>query len=185
LDSHWTINPFRPLIGKVIFRTAVFIEKENEVTTIIECNADLVRPNRLLGESTPKSAIEHLLHSPVEACSEYSGPVIRADYHAFFSALHAAFFDHRPFVLSPDMIWLLIAQGFANHVNENAEEMRSHFVSHQGKKKLTVRRDDFFKGSLENPWENVFDEFSSHIRGGDRKDQPRVNRFKVLYDGSN
>lgn len=42
--------------------------------------------------------------------------------------------------------------------------MRSHFVSHEGKKKLEVRRDDFIKGSLENPWESVFDEFSTHIR---------------------
>lgn len=151
------------------------------MTTIIECNTDLVRPNRLLQESTPKSAIEHLLHSPVEACSEYSGPVIRADYHAFFSALHAAFFDHRPFVLSPDMIWLLIAQGFANHVNENAEEMRSHFVSHQGKKQLTVRRDYFFKGSPENPWENVFDEFSTHIRGeiGETNHELIVSQFST------
>ena len=71
---------------------------------------------------------------------------------------------HRPIVLSPDMIWLLIAQGFAIHVNEHAEEMRNHFVSHEGKKKLVVRRDGFIKGSLENPWENVFDEFSTHIR---------------------
>ena len=42
--------------------------------------------------------------------------------------------------------------------------MRNHFVSHEGKKKIVVRRDDFFKGSLENPWEIVFDEFSTHIR---------------------
>jgi hypothetical protein len=159
----------------------VFIEKENEMTTIIECNRDLVRPKRLLRESTPKSAIEHLINRPVEACSEYSGSVIRADYHAFFSALHAAFVDHRPIVLSPDMIWLLIAQGFANHVNEHAEEMRSHFVSHEGKKTLVVIRDDFNKGSLENPWENVFDEFSTHIRReiGDTNHELIVSQFST------
>ena len=134
------------------------------MTTIIECNPDLRKPNRLLKETTPKSAIEHLLGCPVEACSEYTGRVIPTDYHAFMAALHAAFVDHRPFVLSPDMVWLLIAQGFANHVNEHSEKMRGHFVSHEGQKTLTVIRNDFIKGSLENPWHNVFDEFSTHIR---------------------
>ena len=151
------------------------------MTTIIECNPDLVRPKRLLEESTPKSAIEQLLYTRVEACSEYAGTVIGAEYHAFFSALQAAFVGHRPIVLSPDMIWLLIAQGFAIHVNEHAEEMRNHFVSHEGKKKLVVRRDGFIKGSLENPWENVFDEFSTHIRReiGDTNHELIVSQFST------
>jgi hypothetical protein len=37
-------------------------------------------------------------------------------------------------------------------------------VSHEGKETLVVRRDEFFKGSLENPWGDVFDEFSAQIR---------------------
>lgn len=134
------------------------------MVTIIECAPDLDKPTNLLQESNPKLAIEHLLNSPVEACSEFAGSVVSCSYHALMAALHAAFVDHRPFVLSPDMIWLLIVQGFANHVNQNSEEMRSHFVSHEGKKELRVIRDDFIKGSLENPWENVFDEFSTHIK---------------------
>ena len=88
---------------------------------------------------------------------------------------------HRPIVLSPDMIWLLIAQGFAIHVNEHAEEMRSHFVSHEGKKKIVVIRHEFIKGSLENPWENVFDEFSTHIRReiGDTNHELIVSQFST------
>lgn len=78
-------------------------------------------------------------------------------------------------------MWLLIAQGFAIHVNEHAEEMRNHFVSHEGKKKLVVRRDSFIKGSLENPWENVFDEFSTHIRReiGDTNHELIVSQFST------
>jgi hypothetical protein len=131
---------------------------------VIECDPDLSKPEWLLEESTPKAAAERILHSRVEACSEVAGSVLATDHHAFMAALHTAFVDHRPFVLSPDMIWLLIAQGFANHVSAHANEMRGHFVSHEGRKSLVVRRDDFIKGSPENPWENVFAEFSSHIR---------------------
>src|SRR5262249_25707188 len=72
--------------------------------------------------------------------------------------------QHRPLCLSPDMIWLLICQGVAHHVNVHAEALRSRFVQHQGKERIVVRRDDFIKGSPENPWGEVIDEFSQRVR---------------------
>jgi Domain of unknown function (DUF4419) len=102
----------------------------------------------------------------IEACSRYHGRLV-ADvvFHPLVAALHLAFRDHRPVCLSPDMIWLLIAQGVANHVNANAEELRPRFVRHQGKARLVVRRDDFVKGSPENPWPEVFPAFTEQVRG--------------------
>jgi hypothetical protein len=40
--------------------------------------------------------------------------------------------------LSPDHVWLTIAQGFAHHVDNNAEALRERFVRHEGKKPLVV-----------------------------------------------
>ncbi len=100
-----------------------------------------------------------------EACSRYYGRLVaNVDYHPVIAAVHLAFHDHRPLVLSPDIIWLLVAQGFANHVNANAEKLRPKFVQHEGKLTLEVERHDFIKGSPENPWPEVFGEFSSQIR---------------------
>ncbi len=82
--------------------------------------------------------------------------------HSFLEALHLSYSDHYPLIISPDMIWLLIAQGVAEHINQNAEELRHNFVAHEGKKEIIVRRDSFTKGEP-NPWENVFDEFSAKI----------------------
>ena len=84
--------------------------------------------------------------------------------HALLEAINTAYDKHYPLVLSPDAVWLLIAQGFARHVNENAEKLRNLFVEHEGKKMLTVRRDYFTKGSPDNPWPEVFGEFSEQIR---------------------
>ena len=39
-----------------------------------------------------------------------------------------------------------------------------HFVPHQGKVTIQVRRDDFLKGSPENPWAEVWPEFSAEIK---------------------
>jgi len=148
------------------------------MTTKIICNHDLSLPVRILNESSQKTAIERLIDGKVEACSEMSENVISTEYHAFLSALHMAFADHRPFVISPDAIWLLISQGFAQHVNAHSEAMRHHFVQHESKEVITVRRDHFVKGSETNTWEDVFEEFSEQIKkkiGESNHDQIVVN----------
>jgi hypothetical protein len=101
----------------------------------------------------------------IEACARYLGRLV-ADVvaHPVLVALHRGFTQHRPLCLSPDMIWLLICQGVAHHVNVHAESLRPRFVRHRGKSRIEVRRDDFIKGSPENPWGEVIDEFSTRLR---------------------
>eukprot|EP00037_Helgoeca_nana_P032176 m.412558 g.412558 ORF g.412558 m.412558 type:complete len:431 (-) comp28878_c0_seq1:361-1653(-) len=78
-------------------------------------------------------------------------------------AVHTAFFEHHPLILTPDIIWLTIAQGLANHVDQNAEDLREHFVSHTGKAEIEIVRPEFVKGSPRNDWEGVFPEFAAQI----------------------
>src|SRR5262245_7813815 len=48
-------------------------------------------------------------------------------------AVDLAFSRHLPLVLSPDVVWLTILQGFSHHVRENAESLRGRLVRHQGR----------------------------------------------------
>jgi hypothetical protein len=118
----------------------------------------------LISPSTPPT--DRLPMTAIEGCSDFHGRLV-ADvrFHPGVAAIHLAFNDHRPLVLSPDIVWMFLAQGFANHVNANAEDLRPQLVSHTGKLRIRVRRDDFVKGSLDNRWPEVFDEFTAQIRG--------------------
>jgi hypothetical protein len=58
--------------------------------------------------------------------------------HPLLSAVGLAFNDHRPLVLTPDAVWLTIAQGVAQHVRLNAEALRHRLVRHTGRKKLVL-----------------------------------------------
>jgi hypothetical protein len=78
-------------------------------------------------------------------------------YHSFFDGMYRAYSDHRPFVLSPDMIWLLISQGFARHVNANPESMRDCFVDFAGKMSLIV--DEIPLDASAEEWETAFPQF--------------------------
>jgi hypothetical protein len=147
-------------------------------STVIK--ATKVRPAKTsLPEVPSKKALEVLLTRPsfrrqpatlegrpVDACSGQDGRLVAdVTLHPVIATIHLAFNDHRPLVLSPDTFWLLIAQGLANHVNANSEELRSRFINHSGKAEIVVRRDDFIKASPDNPWPEVLGEFSRQIRG--------------------
>ncbi len=116
-------------------------------------------------DDSPDDRPEPAPPPPVEACSCYHGRLVdRVRFHPLVAAVHQAFMDHLPLSLSPDMIWLTICQGVAHHVNAHAEELRPRLVRHRGRVQIDVRRDDFFKGSPENPWPEVFCEFSAKVR---------------------
>ena len=138
--------------------------------------SDVKKATRPLREIPYRRAVKLLLTAPdrsrlhrqppkIEACSQYRSKLVASvKFHPFIAALHQAFNDHRPLSLSPDMMWLLIAQGLAEYIKSHAEELRSHFVKHQDKVKIIVICDEFIKGNPHNDWTKVFTEFSTSIR---------------------
>jgi len=83
--------------------------------------------------------------------------------HGFVLALHLAFAQDNEFTLRPDDIWLVISQGFSHHINMFAEKYRKQFVHFDGKKTITIRRDNYGPWVKENPWSNCFPEFTEKI----------------------
>ena len=80
----------------------------------------------------------------------------------FFRCLVKAYAEHRPVVLSPDMIWLLIAQGFSKYVNAHAEQLRSLLVSHEGKMEIAVRSQNDLLAET-GDWPAILDGFNKQI----------------------
>jgi hypothetical protein len=112
-----------------------------------------------------RDLISGLVRSDIEACSRLNQQVVSVPAkNQFFEAVHLAHAMHFPLIISPDALWVTIAQGLANHINENAERLRKRFVSHEGKQKIFVRRDEFLRGSPENDWPGAFAEFSAQIK---------------------
>ena len=81
----------------------------------------------------------------------------------FFKCIVQAFADHRSLVLSPDMMWLLIGQGFSRYVNAHSEELRDKLVSHQGKMTLKVNKDNNVLDPAKGDWAQLLNDFSAMI----------------------
>ena len=88
---------------------------------------------------------------------------------AFYKCIIDAYANHHPIKLSPDMIWLLISQGFGRYVNAHAEKMRPLFVSHSGKIDLVVlAQSDLLSGKAD--WGKLINDFSVQIEKNTKTD---------------
>ena len=78
----------------------------------------------------------------------------------FYKCIVQAFADHRSLVLSPDMMWLLIGQGFSRYVNAHSEELRDKLVHHQGKMVLKVEKDNDVLNPAKGDWAQLLNDFT-------------------------
>lgn len=127
-----------------------------------------------LSEVTYVKAIEKRIGGRFEACelNLRNKMFVETEIHPFVSALYYAYADHRKISISPDMIWLLICQGFSTHVNVNPEKFRTKLVTFNNKKKIIVNTqsisNDFKKGSINSPWPLAFpvmaDSISKYVK---------------------
>lgn len=115
-------------------------------------------------KTTPLGQLARRQLENLESVSDYHLSVVPCEnLNPLLFATFRAFLDHRPLILSPDMLWVTILQGLARHVEMRAEELRPSFVNHQGQLKLRVAARDFVLGSPENPWEEVVEGFCTQL----------------------
>lgn len=124
--------------------------------------------NALLTESEGKG------FRSILSCSGYNSNTIRQiTNHALIEAVHTAFAEHRPLSLSPDMLWITIMQGVAQHVHNNPVGLRKRLVSHQGKMKIVLGVDEFNPDSPESDWQWLIDSLGELLKAniGETYDQ--------------
>jgi Domain of unknown function (DUF4419) len=141
-------------------RTARVIEHSEDGITF-EVDEAPKTPRDLLTEGAHRHFAKHGEGRLVACSHKDSLEVVRENnVHPLAGAVHLAFSEHRPLRLTPDHIWLTIAQGFAHHVNNNSEALRPRLFNFQDKMVLQVTT-----SQLEGPedWAGVINEWAEDI----------------------
>lgn len=125
----------------------------------------LSKPNNLLQTVLPDKLYENIEGKEFVKLS-VTDPLVVKGMHPVIGGYLQAYQEHRPITLSPDIAWLLICQGFSQHVNNNVEELRNKFVNFEGKQTIVVKRFVSEETDLHTfPWESVFPEFVEKVGG--------------------
>lgn len=67
-----------------------------------------------------------------------TAPIVHHANNGLVRAAWDAYAHHNHLRLRPEDVWFSILAQFSFYVNANAEQVRGHFVAHEGKKQLTV-----------------------------------------------
>ena len=143
---------------------------EDSITFIVDEN--LPKPTRHISNCLSIEEIAKDKSSEMDIFGEPRTPEIVAasegnDLYSigddvFFQTLVMAYAEHRPVVISPDMIWTLICQGFSHHINLEPEKYRHMLVEHEGKKTLEIFR--YNEAQLtSDDWADIIREFAEQI----------------------
>jgi len=154
-------------------------QEEPCVVRTIDSSLKRTEP-KYIQKGSIKEGFSRLKAKNIEAVSHNKQVIVNGS-HGFVNAVYHAFNNHIPLAFGPDHIWNLIIHGVSKHIENNAEQLRDKFVDFDGKETLTIRRDNFVKGSPANDWAGCFSEWSEQITGfiGEENRDNLVSKFST------
>jgi len=102
----------------------------------ITFNVETLTPPKGLLPETNKAEVLKAFSNQIEFIPNPKQQLVKNGNHPFLFGLYQAYSEHRPFVLSPDMLWLLICQAFSRTVNYNSKAFRPYLVDFDKKETL-------------------------------------------------
>lgn len=115
---------------------------------------ELSPPTELLPEISLQDLANELCPK-LEAVNKAELSLVNGQYHAFFYGLYKSYAEHRPFRLSPDMIWLLVLQGVSTFINNTSPENQSLFPQIKSKETIRIQHNGIQLGDPNSPWEET------------------------------
>ena len=83
---------------------------------------------------------------------------------SLIQGLISAYKNHYPITISPDMIWILIMQGFSRFMEKYENLVRERFVNFSGKKDLKLERMQYSPYTAKKDvWDGIIKEFVQKI----------------------
>ena len=115
----------------------------------------------------------------------YTTKVYAEGVSNILQGFYSAYENHLPIRLTPDIIWLLIVQGFAHHVNFKAEYLRNRFVNFENKKKLKliISKYHSYKQMKSEDYESLFENLTEQIK--ENIGEELVNTIDFNFSTSN
>jgi len=122
----------------------------------------VVPAKKLLSDYPAANAVKYSFGRNALASSANDGYLICGGIHPLIETLSLAYADHRPVILSPDIIWLTLIEGFSSHINRDPEKYRNLIVNFKDKKKLEILLDHYDKNDLQY-WNKAIAAFCTEI----------------------
>ena len=134
------------------------MEKIEELKIKLHSN---ISPRKVFHLKTLESNFKDLNIS-LYRCSMDLKKKIEMTEHPVLTAYYTAFLEHYPVIVSPDILWMLILEGFSRHVRLNSKKLKTKFVKRNDDKLVIIQdpKDDKNINKVSSKsWGDIFTEF--------------------------
>ena len=141
--------------------------KEDTTITSIKIEiSDVKEATDLIKDSTFDYAVNRLSNNKIEyyTLEWRNSRILPTFMHPFVASLHYGFAQHRPVVISPDMVWLMILQGFSKHVQLKHDSLKTSIININATKDINIQRNDYILGSFDNDWASGINEIIHKLK---------------------
>lgn len=142
--------------SKIVTNEAEFV-KENDSLLGIKFSVDnVVKNNSLLETYDSKAVIENFIGTNVTYFPHENDSLLKLvpiSGNGLINTINLCYGQHRPLVLTPDIIWFTIAQGVSTHINKDFKNLEGKLFNKNKPKSLRVRNDSLEYG--EKHWQDL------------------------------
>lgn len=144
--------------------------QENDSLVGIKFKVDDVVKNKKLLETFSAPAVvanfigKKLSFSPDSDTSN----LVPIHGNGLMNTIYLCYAQHRPLVLSPDVIWMTIAQGVSTHINKEFKKLEPQLFTAKKPKEIEVRNDSLDYGA--KYWQQLIASLSDSTRKYTQKD---------------
>lgn len=156
------------------------IKKENSITFKVE---ELDIAEELLEESSIDDIFLKFSNT-ILTHSLKDETLISNGFHSFIYGMYQAYMQHRPFILSPDIMWLVICQGVSSHVKFGKGTENDVFPQLNTKQIIEIEREEGLMKNRYIDWEKNIKQFTSYIENHIGKELTESLRANFSTTGS-
>lgn len=156
LNSNKEVTPSNPKKQQEsIITKDTLVKLKKQVATTDFKVSDVVMAKELLITNDSKKIFENKIGKEITFFPKehHNKEFVTAYNNGFIQTIQQSYDDHRPLVLSPDVIWLAITQGVSIHINQNFKTLEKTIFKGEKPKKLIVRNDSLQYGAKH--WEKL------------------------------
>ena len=139
--------------------------KNNNETFTFTVEENISPPKKLFPKMTMEEITKKYSDKIYASSFKMTDKLIYFGEHTIFEGFYLSYVNHCPIILSPDIFWVLIIQGFTRYVLANSERLREKFVDFEGKKQLDVNNIKYpnLEDIPKEEWENNLKTYISKI----------------------
>ena len=146
-----------------------FTEESDSLTGITFKVDDVVQNKKPLESFKSTDAVANFIGKKL-TFSPDNDSVLLVPVHGngLINTIYLCYGQHRPLVLSPDIIWMTIAQGVSTHINKEFKQLESKLFTAKKPKIIKVRNDSLDYGA--KYWQQLIGSLSDSTRKYTQKD---------------